>query len=185
MAFINICGVLVDILLEIAPDVYKSHVTTDKNGVKLFLVQCQNALYGTIVASLLYYRKFTKSLTDVGFKINLYDPCVANNIINGQQMTICYHVDNCKLSHCRRKVNDRMIKWLRQEYESIFEGGLGKMTVRRCKVHKYLGMTLDYTVHSQVLITMIDFIDEVLIAFDKAEPKGGRHKDKCSTRESI
>ena len=87
------------------------------------LVQFQNALYGTMVASLLYYCKFTKSLTDVGFKINPYDPCVANKMINGQQMTICDHVDDCKLIHCRRKVNDRTIKWLRQEYESIFEDG--------------------------------------------------------------
>ena len=30
MEFINICKFLVDILVEIAPDVYKSHVTTDK-----------------------------------------------------------------------------------------------------------------------------------------------------------
>ena len=82
--------------------------------MKKLLVQCQNALYGTMVASLMYYRKFTNSLTDIGFKINPYDLCVANRIIDGQQMTICYHVDDCKLSHCRSKVSDWMIKWLRQ-----------------------------------------------------------------------
>ena len=71
-------------------------------------------MYVTIVASLLYYRKFTNSLTDVGFKINPYDPCVANKMIDGQQMNIFYHVDNSKLSHRRSKVNDWMIKWLRQ-----------------------------------------------------------------------
>ena len=142
MAFIKINGVLVDILVEISPDVYKSHVITDKKGVKQLLVQCQNALYGMMVASLLCYREFTKSLTDIGFKINPYDPCVANKMIDRQQMTIWYHVDDCKSSHHRRKVNDRMIKWLRQEYESILEDGLGKMTVSRGKVHKYLGMNL-------------------------------------------
>ena len=99
MAFIKICGVLVDILVEIAPDVYKLHVTTDKKGVKQLLVQCQNALYGTIVASLLYYRKFTKILIDIGFMINPYEPCISNKIIDGQHMTICYHVGDCKLSH--------------------------------------------------------------------------------------
>ena len=51
MAFIKICGVLGDILVEIAPDVYKLHVTTDKKGVKQLLVQCQNNLYGTMVAT--------------------------------------------------------------------------------------------------------------------------------------
>jgi hypothetical protein len=70
MAFVKICGVLVDILVEIAPDVYKPYVSRDKKGVKHLLVQCQNALYGTMVPSLLYYRKFVKSLTDVGFIIN-------------------------------------------------------------------------------------------------------------------
>jgi hypothetical protein len=69
MAIIKIRGVLVDILVQIAPDVYKSYVTTEKKGTKQLLVQCQNALYGTMVARLLYYRKFTKSLTSVGFKI--------------------------------------------------------------------------------------------------------------------
>ena len=65
MAFIKIRGVLVDILVEIAPDVYKLHVTTETNCVKQLLVQCQNALYGTMVASLLYYCKFTNSLTHI------------------------------------------------------------------------------------------------------------------------
>jgi hypothetical protein len=173
MAIIKIRGVLVDILVEIASDVYKPYVTTDKKGVKQLLVQCKNALYGTMVASLLYYRKFTKSLIDIGFEINPYDPCVANKTIEGKQMTVCFHVDDCKLSHVMRKVMDEMIEWLRQEYESIFEDGSGQMTVSRGKVHKYLGMTLDYTVRGQVKITMIDYVEEILTAFDKAEPMGG------------
>jgi hypothetical protein len=123
MAIIKIRRILVDILVEIAPDVYKKYATTDKNGVRQLLVQCQNALlYGMMVASLLYYRKFTiKSLTEIGFKINPYNSCITNKMIEGQQMTICFHVDDCKLSHRKSKVMDKMIEWLRQEYESIFE----------------------------------------------------------------
>jgi hypothetical protein len=173
MVFIKIRGILVEILVEIAPDVYKSYVSKDKKGSKQFLVQCQNALYGTIVASLLYYRKFVKSLTDVDFLINPYDPCVANKMIEGEQMTICFHADDCKLSHRKTKVLDSMIEYLRQEYESILEDGYGKMTMSRGKIHKYLGMTRDYTLRGQVKITMFDYIDEILNAFDKAEPKGG------------
>jgi hypothetical protein len=67
MAIIKIRGVLVDILIQIAPDLYKSYVMTDQKGMKQLLVQCQNVLYGTMVASLLYYHKFTKSLMSVGF----------------------------------------------------------------------------------------------------------------------
>ena len=123
-----------------------------------------------MVASLLYYRKFTKSLTEIGFELNPYDPCMANKMIEGKQMMICFHVDDCKLSHRMPKVMDQMIRWLRQEYESIFEDGLGQMMVSRGKVHKYLGMTLDYTIRGQVKITMLDYIEEILTAFNKADP---------------
>ena len=73
-----------------------------------------------------------------------------------------------------------MIKCLRQKYEIIFKDGSGKMTVSRGKVHKYLGMTLDYTVRGQVQITMIYFLDKVLIAFDKADPKGVETKTSAA-----
>ena len=53
MAFIKIPGVLLNILVEISPDVYKSHVITDKICVKQLPVQCQNALYGTMSVILL------------------------------------------------------------------------------------------------------------------------------------
>jgi hypothetical protein len=123
MAFIKIRGVLVDILVEIAPDVYKSYVSRDKKGMNQLLVQCQNARYGTMVAIFLYYRKFVKSLTDVGFIINPYDPCVANKIIEGKQTLICFHVYDFKISNRKKKVMDTMIEYLREEYESIFEDG--------------------------------------------------------------
>jgi hypothetical protein len=55
------------------------------------------------------------------------------------------------------------------------------MTVSRGNVHKYLGMTLDYTVHGQVKITMIDYVDEILTAFDKADPKGGGTKTSAAS----
>ena len=180
MAFIKIRGVLVDILVDIAPDVYKSYVTTDKKGIKQLLVQCQNALYGTMVASLLYYRKFVKSLESIGFELNPYDPCVANKMIDGEQMTICFHVDDCKLSHRKPAVMDRMISWLRNEYENIFEDGTGAMAVSRGKVHKYLGMTLDYSVRGQVKITMLDYVEEILTAFDKADPKAAGTKTSAA-----
>jgi hypothetical protein len=105
--------------------------------------------------------------------INTYDRCVANKMIEGDQMTICFHVDDGKLSHRRTKVMDSMIEYLRQEYEIIFEDGSGAMTVSRGKIHKYLGMTLDYAVRGQVKITMFEYVNEILTAFDKAEPKGG------------
>jgi hypothetical protein len=162
----------VDNLVEIYPCVYKSHVSKDKKGSTQLLVQCQNSLYGTMIASLIYYRKLVRSLTDIDFVINPYDSRVANKMIEGDHMTICFHVDDCKLSHLKTKVMDSMIECLRKEYKRIFEDGYEAMMVRRGKIHNYLGMTLDYTIDGQVKITMFDYVDEILTAFDKAEPQG-------------
>jgi hypothetical protein len=95
-------------------------------------------------------------------------------------MTISFHVDDFKLSHRKKTGMDRMNGYLRQEYESIFGDGSGSMTVWRGKIHKYLGMTLDYTVPGQVKITMLDYVNEILAAFNKAEPKGGGTKTSAA-----
>ncbi len=66
----RIRGPLVDILVSIAPDVYGPYVSMNKSGQKVLIVECLNAIYRTMVAALLYYKKFVKSLTKQGFKLN-------------------------------------------------------------------------------------------------------------------
>jgi hypothetical protein len=82
-----------------------------------------------MVAALLYYKKFVKSFVNHGVKLNPYDGCVTNKIVKGKQITVCFHVDDCKISHEHPKVVDETIDWLRVEYESIFEDGSGAMKV--------------------------------------------------------
>jgi hypothetical protein len=73
-------------------------------------------------------------------------------------------VDDCKLSHESPEVIDETIDWLREEYESIFEDGSGAMKVHRGKVHKYLGMTLDFSNKGQCVVTMFDYLDGIVKA---------------------
>ena len=47
----------------------------------MLIVECLNAIFGTMVAALLYYKKFVKSLTKHGCKLNPYDGCVANKTV--------------------------------------------------------------------------------------------------------
>jgi hypothetical protein len=121
-----------------------------------------------MVAGLLYYRKFADRLDQKKLIKNPYDPCVWNKIIKGKQCTICFHVDDCKISHVKSTVNSGIIAWLRQEYESIFTDNSGKMKVARGKVHVYVGMTLDFTVDRVVKVTMISYVDEIIQTWDKA-----------------
>jgi hypothetical protein len=133
-----------------------------------------------MVASLLYCCKFVKSLTDIGFVLNPYDPCVADKIINKKQFTVCFHVDNCTLSHRQPKVMDRMINWLCHEHESVFEDGSGEMTVSGGKAHEHLGMTLDHSVRDQAKVSQFGYVEEIVIAFDKAEPNGAGTKTSAA-----
>ncbi len=132
------------------------------------LVQCLTALYGTMVALLLYYKKFVKCLKSKGFKLNPYDPCVTNKQVKGEQLTVCFHVDNCKIFHLIPKVVYETIEWLRSEYEHVFEDGTGEMKVHCGKTHKYLGMSLDFGHYNQCMIPMIDYVDEIVAVYDKA-----------------
>jgi hypothetical protein len=74
-----ITEVIVDWLVKVAPKVYALYVATNSKGINSLLVQCYNAIYGTIVAGLLYYHKFLSSLKNRGFTVNPYDPCVWNS----------------------------------------------------------------------------------------------------------
>ena len=111
------------------------YITTNKKGQQVLIVECLNAVYGMMVAALLYYKKFVKSLVKKGFKLNPCNGFVANTVVNGKQVTICFHLDDCKISHKSTNVVDDVIVWLRSEYESIFEDGLGAMKVHRGKHH--------------------------------------------------
>ncbi len=167
-ALICICGPLVDSLVSIAPNVYRPYVTIGKKGKKQLLLQCLIALYGTLAALLLYYKKFVKNLKSKGFKLNPYDSCLANKQVNGEQLAVCFHVNNRKIFHLTLKVVDKMIEWLQSEYENVFKDGTGQIKVHLGKTHKHLGMSLDFSHPNQCRVTIIDYVDEIVVAYDKA-----------------
>ena len=50
-------------------------------------------------ATLMFYKRLRFDLEEMGFVINPYDPCVANMMVNGAQITVCWNVDDLKISH--------------------------------------------------------------------------------------
>ena len=100
----KIRGVCVDILSEINP-VYRDYTVTEGNQ-KVLYVHITLAIYGMLVSAMLFYHKLTKALLSYSFKLNPYDLCVANKMVNSHQSTICWHVDNLKSSHINPKVNN-------------------------------------------------------------------------------
>jgi hypothetical protein len=128
-------------------------------------VDVLNALYGIMKAALLYCKRFVTNLQSIGFKINPYDPCVANKNVKGKQLTVVWHLDDLKGSHRKPSVLTRMTEWLKSTYERLFDDGSGGMTISRGKINDYLGMTLDFTVPRKVKITMIDYVKDMMLLF--------------------
>ena len=82
-------------------------------------VTLQKALYGCLKSALLFYRKLVTEIVGQGFELNPYDPCVANKIVNGKQMTITWHVDDLKISHVDAREVTRIIKWFKLIYGKV------------------------------------------------------------------
>jgi hypothetical protein len=150
--FMKITGILVNLLIEMAPEIYSPFVVIE-NGKKVIYTQVLMALYGMLVAALLWYKKFRSDLEQQKFEFNPYDPCVANKMVMQKQQTVRFHVDDLKSSHVDTRVNDEFEKWLNKMY-----GTHGKVKSTRGKVHDYLGMTFDYSQDGKVVIDMSDYI---------------------------
>jgi hypothetical protein len=120
-------------------------------------VKLLKALYGTLQAALLFWQDLTSNLESWEFTVNPYDPCVMNNIIDGKQCTVLWHVDDLKISHVDPDVVSDIIAKLNGRY-----GKEEPMTVTRGKVHEYLGMTINYSIPGKVQFTMNQYIKEML-----------------------
>eukprot|EP00957_Ditylum_brightwellii_P098862 7530993-Ditylum_brightwellii.AAC.1 len=119
----------VDIICGVNPD-FKQHVRTIK-GKKVFYVTVQQAIYGCIESALLWYKCYTEKFEKEGFKINPYDKCVANKMIDGYQCTLVWYVNDTKVSHKSAKVVDEILE--------IMKGYFGKLTITRGKEQQFLG----------------------------------------------
>jgi hypothetical protein len=65
----------------------------------ILYVKMQKAMYGLLKSALLFYRKLVINLENARFKVNPYNPCVANKAKNGTQMNVCWHAGDFKVSH--------------------------------------------------------------------------------------
>jgi hypothetical protein len=154
----KIRGSLVNILCSIDPT-YADFIVQEGTNDVLY-VHIHRAIYGMMISSLLFYRKLSADLVKYGFQLNPYDPCVANKLVNTQQLTVSWHIDDLKISHVDTKTVDDFIAWVNLTY-----GVLKPVTTTRGKIHEYLGMKLDYTINGQVAIDMVDYVKSMVTFF--------------------
>ncbi len=155
-------GELVDMLIQIAPKVYRKYVTADRKGTPILYVKLQKALYGLMRASLLFYRKLRKEFEQYGMVINPYDPCVANmETKSGKQLTVVWHLDDLQAS-CE------------DDFElTKFSCYLGRihgpsLSMHFGKKHDYLGVDMEFCDDGMVEVSMIKYLKSVIAEFPES-----------------
>ena len=106
-----------EMMVQVAPSLYRKYITVDGKGSPLLYVNMEKAMYGLLKSALLFYRQLVSDLIGNGFVQNPYNPCVANKMVDGKQMTVIWHVDGLKVSHIYLKKVEGFGKWLSKTYE--------------------------------------------------------------------
>jgi hypothetical protein len=129
---IQLNGILAELMVKTAPNNYLKYITTDHKGQPTLYLQAQKAIYGMLKSALLFYRKLVANLCFIGFKLNPYNPCIANQDINGQQQTVIWHIDNFTIPCMNPDKNTKLINWLRSIYGKVVFIRGPKHTILEC-----------------------------------------------------
>ncbi len=149
-------GVFIDIMCDVNPEYKKDVVyeTGRKNKpVKYLCVRVLRALYGCIESALLWYDLYLTTLQGLGFKINPYNRCVANKVINASQCTVIFYVDNNKISHKDPQVVIDVLNAISEHF--------GDLTITRGSKYDFLGMNVEIK-ERHVHINMREQVQEAI-----------------------
>ena len=154
---VKLDGELVDLLVRLDPT-YAAFIVHER-GKRVIYTELDKALYGTLQAAVLFWRKLSAFLIhDLGFTVNPYDSCVVNKQIDGTQFTICWHVDDLKLSHKSDHVVNDIIHHLQKEF-----GKESPLTIKRGRIFEdYLGMRMDFSKRGKVIFSMTEYIERII-----------------------
>ena len=111
-------------------------------------VHLSKALYGTLRAALLFYKRLRNNLEDMGFEFNPCDPCMTKKMVNGKKITICWHMDDLKVSRMEKPVVSALALTLAKLYGP-------KTTISHGKVYNYLGMEIEFGTDPGVIIVSV------------------------------
>jgi hypothetical protein len=148
-------GILAELMVKVAPKLYRKYITTNAKGKPVLCLQLEKAVYGMMKSALLFYQKqWVADLTSLGFTINPYDPCVASKIVDGHQLTVCWHFDNLLTGHAKPDTATRFRTWIAKHYNTPDK----KLTPTRGSYHDYLGININFTDPGIVKFDLVPYI---------------------------
>ncbi len=113
-----------------------------------------------IESTLLLYTLYTEILRKEGFKLNPYDRCVTNKIINGKQCTIRWYINDNILSHVKISV-------VTSVFDKI-EGYFPILVVARGKDLNFLGMEIGFLGKGKLKLGLVQYICSILEELEDA-----------------
>ena len=75
-------GQLIKLMVLVDPKLYRKHVRYSTTGEVIMYVCITKALYGMLQSALWWYKELRYNLKAYGLKVNPYDQCVTNAVIN-------------------------------------------------------------------------------------------------------
>lgn len=120
-------GRVAELMARVDPSLHRKYISSDDKKMSILYVRLHKAIYGLLKSALLFYQKLRGQLEGNSFKVDPYDPCIANKWVGGGQLTLKWHVDNLKVSHENPQCVTDLIKWLSSLYGELkIEGVAGK-----------------------------------------------------------
>ena len=95
--------------------------------------------------------------------------CTFNKMVNGEEITVQFHVDDLKASHKDHAELDDFLDNLRSEF-----GQEDELTENKGLAHEYVSIIIDYLIAGKVVFTMFNYLEDVI--FEDADDL----KNSCS-----
>jgi hypothetical protein len=124
----------------------------NKNGK--VLVKLLKAQYGCVESAKLWYNHISTAIKGYGFQVNPFDQCLFQRQEGDIWTYITLYVDDLLIVSDEKDRVDDTIKRLTDTYTDI--------TVKRGKIHEYLGMKFDFSNPGEVFISMEKYTKEVV-----------------------
>ena len=152
--------IVVDMICEINPS-FNDMIIWIKDGKNKFLYsQLIKAVYEMLLSTIVFCNKLSKHLTNHGLTQNEYNMCTFNKMVNGEQITIQFHVDDLNVSYKDQVVLDNFLDKRRSEF-----GQEDELAENRGLVHEYLDITISSSILGKVVLTMLDYhyLEDVVV----------------------
>ena len=101
-------------------------------------------------------------------------------MVNGKQCTICWHVDDNKISHEDPEVVDEVIEIIRTRVKDV--------TVKRGNKHTFVGIDFEINMDGTVSLDMVDYLKESIMTLGEPITKNVPtpvSSDLCTVKESA